>query len=631
MRASGVFPILLLFTLAGVAGAESAPDCHSFRTGDDLAVRFPLSDSLQDRIQEVRTTQDRSAAVIRSLHGVAVQDAKTGATTKLHFDAYVEDAQLSADHKTLRILLEDRTLITRTLGPPPSDKVEVLGKPGDRLMNARISDDGRWLSYALFPGSGPSENLNRVRALDPPGSDTAFAPHVSPAVFSPEGSWYASIDGNRLMLRASSGGFDSPIEVRNHYTPQKVVFDAGGRNLAILSNNENGSDSAVSVMQVPTGRVRSFTTAEHALDAKLSPDGTKLAIRLDSAVLVYDVGSGRLVQRFQSPRDPYCGSDVKDQSRCLQSVDDISFTPDGGGLQINLFREGARVLDLASGAVQSPAPGARVFRDLTDGKNEHRLFADLSSAWVDSRESVCPSTAIEVCSCHPPGYRASSRFVRDFTVNQLCARAGFDSDAWDAVTPTPAINPMPLEEAKRYLMRFQKPGGFDPARHLPVLLALLRSKKILDSQPDLVAGAMQVVLARSNALYRQLIDETPGLLTALKQASTNPARKPACRTRDEQAALRLAARQFLSYLGSRYERPFAPVFGGPDETPYVDALAPLLISPPGAVAASEDDVTPLASQVENLVCVTEARCQWSRDYRGLRAPGSYLDQLQRGR
>lgn len=87
------------------------------------------------------------------------------------------------------------------------------------------------------------------------------------------------------------------------------------------------------------------------------------------------------------------------------------------------------------------------------------------------------------------------------------------------------------EASDLYLLRFQKPGGFEPRKHLHILLAILRDRDYRQRHPDLVLGALQAVAVQSANLYQDLLKEMPELL------DIRPLKTEACRTPHEETAV----------------------------------------------------------------------------------------------
>ncbi len=117
---------------------------------------------------------------------------------------------------------------------------------------------------------------------------------------------------------------------------------------------------------------------------------------------------------------------------------------------------------------------------------------------------------------------------------------------WEKIAPT--LSPdgeskltLPLEKARIYLQRFQKPGGFEAKKHVSTLLALLKSP-LVSSDRAAVQAVLQNVALSSPVLLREILAENPKLLGTL--ISKTPAK--ACRNKNDEKALLEGARNYVS-------------------------------------------------------------------------------------
>ena len=98
-------------------------------------------------------------------------------------------------------------------------------------------------------------------------------------------------------------------------------------------------------------------------------------------------------------------------------------------------------------------------------------------------------------------------WMDDVIVKTLC-KVDFNQENWDKITPPPTGDSISPEEAKKFLLRFQKPGGFNPNQHLSVMFAVLKSD-LPKTDPGLVTAALQGVLHTSPNIYENLIKRLP--------------------------------------------------------------------------------------------------------------------------
>ena len=120
-----------------------------------------------------------------------------------------------------------------------------------------------------------------------------------------------------------------------------------------------------------------------------------------------------------------------------------------------------------------------------------------------------------------------------------------------------------------FMLKAQKPGGFDPKTELPLLLTILESAEFLETHSDEVALVMQNVLATSDLLYMNLMDRYPKLKTlSYKVPSPESAQ---CRHEDEtKELLKFSADYLKQRLKTTTER--ATV----SEYDFMAPLSPLL-------------------------------------------------------
>lgn len=240
---------------------------------------------------------------------------------------------------------------------------------------------------------------------------------------------------------------------------------------------------------------------------------------------VVDVVSGRVIRQHEM------GSAVRA----------VRFAPDGSTYAIFAGEDGsagqwdAYLFETKSG-VQNVRTRLPAFYGFVLGSQPPAVIADsyLSrEAWVRTLEVACVDTTWKL-----------SREGRDapkVNVAALCAK-GFEAAAWDKAIPLPQGTLSP-EEARLWLLRFQKPKGLDLTRHLPILFAILKDEKYVDENSALVVGALEGTLLVSNLLYEALLGRFP-FLKNLKSAPVGD--DESCRTSEERG---LVAKGVIDYVG----------------------------------------------------------------------------------
>ncbi len=129
--------------------------------------------------------------------------------------------------------------------------------------------------------------------------------------------------------------------------------------------------------------------------------------------------------------------------------------------------------------------------------------------------------------------------------SEICTK-NFDAEIWNLSTGEPFPNPILEDQAEKYLLRFQKPGGFSPEKHLPLFLAILRSS-LPKNHPELIFGTLQNILHISSNLYEDLIQKFPEILK-LKPKTKKKNIGTACRTKEEENRLVSGAKEYLQNL-----------------------------------------------------------------------------------
>jgi hypothetical protein len=131
--------------------------------------------------------------------------------------------------------------------------------------------------------------------------------------------------------------------------------------------------------------------------------------------------------------------------------------------------------------------------------------------------------------------------------NDLC-NTEFSAELWDRVaaplSPAEHLTELKTEKGLAYLLRFQKPGGFDPKLHLSIVESSIRSD-LLKKHPDLVLGMLQTILYESVPLYHSILTNHPELL---KIKGSNNDNIHLCRTEKEAARIKQKVLDYLEHL-----------------------------------------------------------------------------------
>ncbi|MFC2074742.1 hypothetical protein ACFLRA_00525 [Bdellovibrionota bacterium] len=180
---------------------------------------------------------------------------------------------------------------------------------------------------------------------------------------------------------------------------------------------------------------------------------------------------------------------------------------------------------------------------------------DEGRTWLHTTDSVCVPTDLKVealtCPNLPEG-TLPSELSPEVLEGLLCS-SDYDETIWKnqirevegCFLPEGEAGPLatiPPELAKLYLLKFQKPGGFNPKEDIPTLVALLNSE-FVQSEPGLIKGALYGVLHSSPELYQQLVEKFPFLTNVVSSEDSTR-----CLTSSEKTSLKNRAEQYVEFL-----------------------------------------------------------------------------------
>ncbi len=150
--------------------------------------------------------------------------------------------------------------------------------------------------------------------------------------------------------------------------------------------------------------------------------------------------------------------------------------------------------------------------------------------------ATCPTPSLE---SKLPVQKQVPVTLDQVTRKHLCEKS-YDEAAWEKFAPSDVIGELALERARAYLLRFQKPGGFNERKHIPILLALLESPEVTADRSGLQA-LLQNLASSSPVLFREVLGRFPELVKDPFPASL----KDSCRSDADTKKLLAGANEYI--------------------------------------------------------------------------------------
>ena len=405
----------------------------------------------------------------------------------------VNSVQFSADGKKVATASSDGTAIIRDLSG--QDKDQVINNRGE-VFSAQFSPDGKKVVTAS------RDYTAIIRDLSGQDKDQVIRHQnlVNSAQLSPDGKKVvtASSDGTAIIRDLSGQDKDQVIKHQYEWV-YTARFSPDGKK--VVSTSDGGEAIIRDLSGQEKDQVITHPNRYLVKSAQFSHDGKK--------VVTASPKRGKLTIRDLTGQE-------KDQVLTgLGWLTSAQFSPDG------------KKVAIAS-------------------ENGTAIIHDLSSICVDLLCAVSDNSAV----CNETNQKNGTTIplqddVKKLHLQQLCAQ-NFEKTAWDQDTPAPGkIIDLSPQNAYQFLLRFQKPDGFNPKIHLPILVAILKSN-LISSQSALVAGALQSVLYQSNQLYQDLLAKFPALINLKAQENSQ------CRSTEELKKLQNATWNYVQYLTSKY-------------------------------------------------------------------------------
>ena len=337
-------------------------------------------------------------------------------------------------------------------------------------------------------------------------SDTSFSPGNSTftaASLSPDGKSVAtaSNDGTVVVKNLETG---NEIKIKHNGAVRSAFFSPDGKSVVTASE-----DATAIVKNLETGNEIKIKHNGTVRSASFSPDGKSVLTAPDDATAI--------VKNLET------GSEIKIEHN--GNVRSQFFSPDG---ELVLMMSDAKI---KISVIKGPCVPDEIS--------------------IKKKEDCSPQT-LALMDLHK---------VSDFLIKDLCKK-DFDEKSWGSVNFS--SKELSEENAKNFLLRFQKPDGFIFEKHAPIFLAILKSD-LFEKEPDLIMGVMQNIYAKSLNAYNDLISLYPKLLDLKsKSDATN-----SCLSQKEKETMNNATFKKLK----------EEVMGNKSNFTYTDALKYCLLTP----------------------------------------------------
>lgn len=457
----------------------------------------------------------RRAQIFDLETGKVITVPHTGGIATVEFSPKSEKLATSSHDKTARVV----DLVTGR---------ESTIRHAAALAQATFSSDGK----KLLTVDNRSVKVSRPDGLLLKEFQTEDG--ISSARLSPDGKSVAVLTKQKAIVLDLETARELVIPKDGFSEWDSFAFSPDGKSFVIVSrfasrffDLESGKENA---NKIKRDRGGSYT--------KFSPDGKKLLIKSDDGARITDMGSGKEFfiahQKYFYPTfSPdsqnltmvSLGGSTKvidlntGNERSVKRAQDFGYpdtSPDGKKILLE-SRDSVEVFDL-EGALKLSVANAENATFSPDSK-----FVAIAKSprgiEVNSLETLCVSRT-------PPVELPGKHIPIPTELLPLCATP-FDDRAWSKLE-TGAL-PKTESEVMHALLRFQKPGGFNPEKHLKVLVPILKNRELCEANSAAIQAVLSNLVNQSNALYRDLLEKFPFLLDlkpdSLQECTTPQERK----------------------------------------------------------------------------------------------------------
>ncbi len=452
-------------------------------------------------------------------------------------------------------------------------ELELLELPSGRSLK-KIPLDLHYFSESAFLKQGSLLAVKQDREtqlLDAESLEVLLKAHFgagpsSDAVVSPDGKYVvaAGKDGTAHLFDLATKEEVQVIRPEHHRSldstdAAKVFFTPDSKHLVSYED----SAEVLDIHNLASGKSRKTRLPFKCWTVGPSADGTRI-IAGGMGLASIDIASGEVTKQKETP-GYYARSFTPDQSSLLMIGDVVSqgialydvdtlrpkwlnteiapnlvgaqskFSPDGKSLVTFPPQTGGRFLvDVESGrATPFVSKSLAHFSEPKFAGGNMVLEENGGLIYIKDFKILCASSRLSVSE-------GEANLKPLFEDSRLCGTA-FDEKAWDMAAPPVSGSSLNAELAGKYLVRFQRPKGFDPEKHLSVLTAILRSSWV-EKQPDLIRGALETVMAVSPLLFDDLVRQFPSLLQLPPLSSDRN-----CRSEPELTGLEKTAKKYLEF------------------------------------------------------------------------------------
>ncbi len=329
-----------------------------------------------------------------------------------------------------------------------------------------------------------------------------------------------STDGKKILVTYYNGLVDAvdlatqKIEraIRHSDTVSSAGFSPTAGAFVTASR-----DGRARYIEVSTGEEKVAEDAGWVKGAQFSPDGRKIVTTTDKSIKIWELARNEMKE-----------------VRGIKPLIPAHFSPDGKSL-VTASQDGiVKIIELATGHERVVVHLNGVTSAYFSPEGRRLLTTNGRFAQVMDLDQECKSQPANTIL--PEKIEKVTQVP--FIFSKPCL-VDFNPLSWDFITPV-ENGTLQRSQVEGYLRRFGKPSGFDPKKHLNILLGILQSQ-YGDGDSQLVYPALVGVLNSSNLLYESLFEHFP------KLKSLGPV-DSSCITSNEKAAFRKTVFNYTSEI-----------------------------------------------------------------------------------
>ena len=187
------------------------------------------------------------------------------------------------------------------------------------------------------------------------------------------------------------------------------------------------------------------------------------------------------------------------------------------------------------------------------GKSSKTAATSLFSSFFSRNSPLCvskmtmlDSNSCRDCSSSPSLDQKQKAFLEQYLLSEAC-RTDFSPKNWREILPGAKSETFTTREAGLYLLKWEKPGGFEAQKDLPVLMGILSNQEYCQKNSLQIKRALSGILTQSDILYFQIVDRYPHLKKILLAISEGSSTK-SCITEKESERITQSVLLYIDQL-----------------------------------------------------------------------------------